>query len=390
MWFPSGLNATSLTTPRCPPSTTRSLPSSRWTTMRGTPPAIAMRPPVGSKEAAKTGCVLEKTTSDRPLSTSQTRTVPAPADDALSVGGELREARVLVATPRPDGSTRGVPDPHRAVEAAADHPPAVRAEARSGDRRLDGCRGGGSPRPERPVLAAADDRVGPGHERSCENRAPVAFQLRERWTSAGVPHAHHAVLSGRDEPPRIAAEAHRVRLLLIGGDAQRTSAAACVPDADDPVRRGRRDLPPVWAEVGAGDSIGMTEHGRRAAREIPNPCGVIDAGADGRPTVRTEVRRPGRPRVPAQHGGGSVATDRDDTHGAIDDRNDETSAVAAELHAGRVVRCQIRQDAPLFGSHVPNRDHAVVAGAGDLRAVRRQGRAERPAIVCLDRPHGTS
>ena len=140
----------------------------------------ASRRPAGSNVASKSWVSSEKTTSDR-RSASQIRTVPS---------------QLALTTRRRLGSTPGRSRPVAAVaahasrsrdstcerpgRAAAHHLPAVGAEARRGDGRLQDIAAGASPPADRPVLAAADDRVGARHERGAHDGAPVAPQLVER------------------------------------------------------------------------------------------------------------------------------------------------------------------------------------------------------------------
>ena len=75
---PSGLNATSRTTPEWPLSTWRSPPSRFWTTISSRPPATAIRRPAGSIVAANSlTSGAENTTVCRLLVRSQSRAVPS-------------------------------------------------------------------------------------------------------------------------------------------------------------------------------------------------------------------------------------------------------------------------------------------------------------------------
>ena len=135
---------------------------------------------------------------------------------------------------------------------AADHPPAVRGEARPGARAP-----AGSPRRPAPTVRSVPSSPPltivsrSRHERGRDDRAPVALELGERRAAPAsntrTTPSSPAVTSRRPSSlNRTEFTAARRR-----GCVPDVARPLGVPDAHDPVRRSRRDAPPVRTEVGA-------------------------------------------------------------------------------------------------------------------------------------------
>ena len=276
---PSGLKATSRTTPRVSPqqgtiaaveSQDDDLAVRRWRS--------AIRRPGGVEGGGeKTVASSREDDLGPPASGSQSRSRSSPSSRSRCAGRQGRTRGELV--PRGHGATVTEPVAGSQIREGAVLPPVstcrpsgAKLAPRSRERALPS--GARAHHAQHAVLAAADDRVGAGHEAAAgarrhydpaaPRRGPPRRQRRPRTTPSSPAVSRH----GRRSSNRtdVKASCSSVRML------PRRSTARSVPDPDDPIGAAVATRAPSGRKSAPYTMPRMPEDGRRYRPRDPRPA----------------------------------------------------------------------------------------------------------------------